>query len=341
MPIDINKARAAKAAKKPASAEPAKGASAAAPVPAARQASAALDPGAMLESRTSAKLTDVAPNPLNPRRIDLDSSDMVDLRASLKDRGQLSPVAVVTAEHFRRIFDGTSHAATIGAQQHFVIVGGGRRHAALTANRAASIKITVLHGSEAPQTQADWLAVTVAENIQREQLSVMETARSIRDLREYNSGREVADILRKTPGWVSLYMGLNDLPPEVVAVIESAPFSLRQARRVYDRSGTAARLREAENIRAELLGIAPPPSSVDLPDPASAGPGGEEGAQPTPSKGGRKAQSPERKAIKAVRSIVDDHGQEVLVAAILAVLDEPARRGVAAAIAAAESTDRR
>lgn len=324
MPIDINAARAAKAAKaadKPTVGKPPK--SAPAPRP-------AVDPGAVPESRTSAKLADVAANPLNPRTINVDSEDMQELRADLKARGQMTPVPVVTAEHFRQVFADTPHAVTIGGAD-FVIVGGGRRHAALEANQAWTIKISVLHGNEAPATPADWLAATVAENIQREELSVMETARSVRDLREYNTGREVAAILRKSPGWVSLYMGLNDLPADVVALIESAPFSLRQARQVYDKSGSVAQLYEARKIRALLLGEDPPAggeAGEAAPAPVESGTADDVTA---PSKGGRKAHTPTQRLAAALGKLDREGIIEALAArfpgvdraTLAAVLAEP------------------
>jgi ParB/RepB/Spo0J family partition protein len=285
---------------------------------------AVADPAAVAEARTVGKLSDVSPNPLNPRNIDPESADMRELRADLKTRGQMTPVAVVTADHFRRIFEGTPHVSKIG-RTDFVIIGGGRRYVALKANRAGTVKFTVLHGKEAPSNPAEWLAATVAENIQREDLSVMETARSVRDLRQYNSGREVADILHKSPGWVSQYLGLNDLPAEVIAVIESAPFSLRQARRVYDRSTAAARLREAERIRAEILGDEAPDTD---PGDEPAGDGGNA------SKGGRKAHTPAQKLTSTLAKHDRDTIVEALAArfavsaeALAALLVEPAAAG--------------
>jgi ParB/RepB/Spo0J family partition protein len=222
------------------------------------------DPGAIAEARTSAKLAELSPNPLNPRRgIDPESPKMLELRQALRDQGQLHPVPVVTVAQFRRIFNDTSYADQVGASG-FVIIGGGRRFVAAGAEGLLTLKINVMHGDRAPQTPADWMSLTLSENVHQDTLTVLQTARGVAEMRRFSSGRSVAQAMSKSPGWVTQYLQLNDLPADVQSVIESAPFSLRQARRVYDISGPEAQLREARAIRARILKVDAP---EDLPEP--------------------------------------------------------------------------
>jgi ParB/RepB/Spo0J family partition protein len=221
--------------------------------PAVAPVAARPDPGAIAEARTQAKLAELSPNPLNPRTgIDPKSPKMLELRRSLKEQGQLHPVPVVTVEHFRRVFNDSPYVDKV-AVSGFVIIGGGRRFVAATAEGLLTLKINVMHGDRAPQTPADWMALTLSENVHQDTLSVMQTARGVAELRRFSSGRSVAQTMSKSPGWVTQYLQLNDLSSEVQAVLESAPFSLRQARRVYDMGSPAAQLREAQAIQARLL----------------------------------------------------------------------------------------
>lgn len=255
MPIDIN------ARKKAAPHKPAAAATPPAPRP-------GRDPAEVLEARTSAKLSEIFTNPLNPRTkrkpIDPDSPEMLELRESLRQRGQLQPIAVVTADHFRRIFEGTSLADEVGSAL-FVIIGGGRRYVAAMAENIGRLKITVIHGPAAPQNPADWLAATVEENVQRETLSVLENARSVADLRDYNTGRQVANLLHKSDAWVSQHFSLTKLPMSVQDVIESAPFSLRRALTLTKIEGEAGQLRAARKIAAELLGLPDAEDAAEMP----------------------------------------------------------------------------
>ena len=353
---DIKAARAAKAATKAtgtgSAAVPPSPADSATPYP------TRVDPGELLETRTSARLTEIAPNPLNPRTDIAAQVDaavaamagtsaahpvnaMAELIESMRDHGQLQPVAVITAELFREIFRGTAYATAIG-DVPFVIVGGGRRYAAAPHAGLRRLGINVLHGPRAPKTIAEFKALTAIENVQRETLSVMQTARSIRDLREEMNGREVAEVLRKTPAWVTLYNQLADLPAEVQAVIESAPFSLRQARRVYEAETPAARLDEAQRIRAVILGVE-----------ISASTQGDSLATGANSTTERASQHPEVPAPRGIRpkvgrpvmtrtdklmKILGEYDQVDLISALRSVLDADGRAKVAEALIAPDSS---
>ena len=227
------------------------------PTPPGRRA----DPGAIAEARTQAKLGELSPNPLNPRtNINPESPTMLELRRSLKEQ-QLHPVPVVTVDHFRRVFHDTPFVDQV-RQSGFVIIGGGRRFAAATAEGLLSLKINVLHGDRAPQSPADWMSLTLEENVHQEPLTVMQTARGVKEMRQLSSGRSVAQTMNKSPGWVTQYMQLTELPTEIQDVIDSAPFSLRQARRVYDMPSSTVQLQEALAIKARLLNLELPEAAA-------------------------------------------------------------------------------
>lgn len=351
---DIKAARAAKAATKATDTGPASAAVPHSPTDPVTPYVTRVDPGELLETRTSARLTEIAPNPLNPRtdiaaQVDAAVAAIADpstahpvnamgeLIESMRDHGQLQPVAVITAELFREIFRGTTYATAIG-DAPFVIVGGGRRYAAAPHAGLRRLGINVLHGPKAPKTIAEFKALTAIENVQRETLSVMQTARSIRDLREEMNGREVAEVLHKTPAWVTLYNQLADLPAEVQAVIESAPFSLRQARRVYDAETPAARLDEAQRIRAVILGLEMP-ASTQVGSPATEAASKTERASqhsavPAPRGIRPKVGRPVMTRTDKLAKILGEYDEVDLISALRFVLDADGRAKVAEALIA-------
>ncbi len=354
---DIKAARAAKAATKATEAGPAGAAVSPSPGDPATPHPTRIDPGELLETRTSARLTEIAPNPLNPRtdiaaQVDAAVVTLTDpstahpvnamgeLIESMRERGQLQPVAVITAELFREIFRGTTYATVIG-DVAFVIVGGGRRYAAAPHAGLRRLGINVLHGPKAPKTIAEFKAFTAIENVQRETLSVMQTARSIRDLREEMNGREVAEVLRKTPAWVTLYNQLADLPADVQVIIESAPFSLRQARRVYDAETPAARLDEARRIRAVILGLGmPAPTPVDSPATeadAKTERASQHATVPAPRSVRPKAGRPAMTRTEKLTKILGEYDQVDLIAALRSILDVDGRAKVAEALVTSSS----
>jgi ParB/RepB/Spo0J family partition protein len=250
-----------------------------------------------------AKLAELSKNPLNPRKgINPESPKMLELRHSLRDQGQLHPVPVVTVEHFRRLFNDTPYVTQVSASG-FVIIGGERRFVAAEAEDLLTLKINVMHGDRAPQTPADWMALTLSENVHQDTLTVMQTARGVAEMRRFSSGRSVAQAMSKSPGWVTQYLQLNDLPAEVQTVLESASFSLRQARRVYDKSGPEAQLREAQAIQARILKIEAP---EDLNEP-------EPKPEPASKRTGRPAFTPAQKLGSRLEKVDRDTVLEALL----------------------------
>lgn len=327
-----------------------------APAPAAESAPAvvkppARDPGAVLAEVKVAKLGDIAPNPLNPRTdldaavaaaaealadkrdpADMEETDparpMAELITSMKARGQLQSVVVMLATDFRKLFAGTEYVKAIPRGRDFVIIGGGRRYAAAKPAGLTELNITVLHGDKAPKTQKEFLALSVAENVQRESLSVVATARAVMALSESGaSGKEVAGILGKTDAWVSQYKKIGALPADILTIIDSAPFSRRQALDIASIQGDARQLHRAEVIRWEITGKNGP-KPEPAPEPAAVqGDGADQSdgdgpEDPTPNKGGRKAQTPEQKTVKAIRKLIEEVGRDALFAGLCEALED-------------------
>lgn len=249
-----------------------------APAPATRH-----DPGDVLAAQTVARLDRVAANPFNPRTDlaeqaaaaaealaadhdphDMDPDDparpMAELIVSMRARGQMQSVVVMLAKKFRRLFEGTPEVAALPEEIDFVIIGGGRRQAATPyVPGMTELKITCLHSGKEPQTRAEFLAVSVAENVQREQLSLPQTLTAVRQLLDAPmSGVEVARLLGKTSAWVSQYKSISELPDDVRAVVDGAPFNANQAYRLTQIGDRAEQLYEARRVRAELLGHSAP-----------------------------------------------------------------------------------
>lgn len=121
-------------------------------------------------------------------REDFDPEPLAELAADIKARGIMQPITV------RQIEEG-----------RFLIVAGERRF------RAAGIAgLAVIPALVREMDDATALDMQLAENIQREELTLMETARAIRALynREKNLAK-VAALVSKSKAWVSKHLALT------------------------------------------------------------------------------------------------------------------------------------
>jgi ParB family transcriptional regulator, chromosome partitioning protein len=162
-------------------------------------------------------VAEVAANPLNPRMINPKSDGVQKIRASIAEVGQIQPSTVVTRRAFLAIHP--EHEGSIGGADYVQVVGGQRRVAA----EQLGVQIKIAVDDELAQSRARFLAATLAENIERENLNPVEEARGVQSLVvECGSGKAAAEQLGRTPPWVSQRLNLLKLVPEVQAALVDA-----------------------------------------------------------------------------------------------------------------------
>ncbi|WP_378067756.1 ParB/RepB/Spo0J family partition protein [Actinoplanes subglobosus] len=156
----------------------------------------------------------VAANPLNPRMIDPDSSAVQKIRDSIAEIGQIQPTTVVTRRAFLAIHP--EHESEIADAEFVQVVGGQRRTA--VAQLEQLLKITI--DDELAATRSRFLAATLAENLDRQNLNPVEEAHGVQSMvAECGSGKAAAEQLSKTAAWVSQRLNLLKLIPEVQAAL--------------------------------------------------------------------------------------------------------------------------
>jgi ParB/RepB/Spo0J family partition protein len=87
----------------------------------------------------------------------------------------------------------------------WVVIAGRRRLAACKLAKLDAIPAIVIETDEARSYEME-----IAENIQREQMTLADTARAVRTLMTiYNNQKRVCEILNKSPAWVSKHLSVT------------------------------------------------------------------------------------------------------------------------------------
>jgi ParB family chromosome partitioning protein len=177
----------------------------------------------------------VAPNPVNPREVVGDLSDLESMRTA----GQLQPCAVVTRTAFLTIHP--EHAGQIESAGYVVVAGSRRR---LAAEKFDLPMLDIVIKDALAADRATFYAASVSENIDRRNFDPLEEARAVEQLvQECGSGTKAGDILGKSKGWVSQRLSLLKLSPDMQALLRAGDLPIRDARRL-------AALPEAEQMPA-------------------------------------------------------------------------------------------
>lgn len=211
---------------------------------------------ALVESAPrTARVQQIAANPLNTRELDADHAKIESIADSMRTHGQLQPCAVVSREAFLRIYPEHEHA--IGRALWVQITGGRRRAAALVANLPTLDVIVKNHLAESRET---WVGATAAENLDRENLDPIEEARAVQLLvQECGTGKAAAELLSRTPAWVTQRLNLLKLTPELQSMLKSGEVPLRDVRNLHQLSPTeqleVLRQRQHEPTEPELTAV--------------------------------------------------------------------------------------
>lgn len=123
-----------------------------------------------------------------------DKESLSQLAASIKAHGLLQPIVV------RPPNEDEAQAGT-----GWVVIAGRRRLAAFKLAGLPEIPAMVTSTDEARSYELE-----IAENIQREQMTLADTARAVRTLMTiYNNAKKVSEILNKSPAWVSKHLAVT------------------------------------------------------------------------------------------------------------------------------------
>jgi ParB family chromosome partitioning protein len=164
----------------------------------------------------------VAPNPVNYR----EPGDLSDLE-SMRD-GQLQPCVVVTRLAFLGIYP--EHEAALGGAV-FVVVAGSRRRMAAEQFGLQALDVVVKDNLAA--SRGSFFGSSLTENLDRLAPSPLEEAAAVERLvTECTTARAAADILRKTPAWVSQRRRLLNLTPAMQERLRSGELKIAEARRL-------------------------------------------------------------------------------------------------------------
>ena len=177
--------------------------------------------------------------PLQPRR-EIHPEPLAELAASIKAKGVIQPIVV------RPLPAGASGPA------RYEIVAGERRWQAAKLAGLADIPVIVRELSD-----QEAVAVALIENIQREELTAAEEARSLKRLTEEFSltHQEVADSVGRSRAAVSNLIRLLDLPESVVALIDSKALGMGHARALLGLRDDAERERLAKWVAERGLSV--------------------------------------------------------------------------------------
>jgi ParB family chromosome partitioning protein len=173
----------------------------------------------------SVELKLLAHNPYNPRE---ELAELEDTVASLKEKGQLVALTVVTRTVFLAAHPGKEEQ--IGSAK-WVVLDGNRRLAAAPLAGLTELRIDVndaLAGSA-----ADLLENALIANLHRVDLQPMDEARAVRDLVKIHGTQEkVGQRLSKSGAWVSQRLALLELPEELQEKVETGELKVKDGRRI-------------------------------------------------------------------------------------------------------------
>jgi ParB family transcriptional regulator, chromosome partitioning protein len=173
----------------------------------------------------------IQPGSSQPRKV-IQQQPLEELAASIKANGLIQPIVVRPLA-----------ASADGAPTHEIVAGERRWQAAKLAG-LTEIPVVVRELSD-----QDAVAVALIENIQREELTPAEEARALQRLiGEFAlTHAQVADAVGRSRAAVTNLVRLLDLPPEVVALIDSRAISMGHARALLGLE------KDAERVRVGLL----------------------------------------------------------------------------------------
>ncbi|MBN9520137.1 ParB/RepB/Spo0J family partition protein [bacterium] len=157
----------------------------------------------MLREAAHIEIERITPDPNQPRKT-FTEENLTSLAESLKSRGQLQPIRVRWSQDLGK----------------FVIISGERRYRAATLAQLKTLACVVVEGE---LTETELRIDQLVENLLREDLKPVESARSYKELMGLNGWtvQQLADSLKIGKGTVSKALALLDLPDDIQHQVES------------------------------------------------------------------------------------------------------------------------
>lgn len=179
-------------------------------------------------------LSEIVPNPYQPRTL-FDPLKQEELVASIKEHGILQPILVRRAGHER-----------------YQLVAGERRFRAAQAAGLATVPALIKEMEDKQQ-----LEIAIVENLQREDIGVMESARAYRRMiDEFAMTQEmIAQRLSKSRSSIANTLRLLNLPDEVQESIESGEISEGHGRALLTAEEPAVLLKVFQNVVKRNLSV--------------------------------------------------------------------------------------
>ncbi|WUW26998.1 ParB/RepB/Spo0J family partition protein (plasmid) [Streptomyces sp. NBC_01463] len=173
----------------------------------------------------SVPLAELAHNPFNPRD---ELTEIAETADSLKERGQLQPVAVVRRAAFLAVHPG--HDGEIG-EAEYVVIDGNRRLAAASAAGLPELRIDV--NDDLAASAEDLLESALIANVHRIDVPPLDQAKAIQELLgKHGSQEKVAKRLGKSGAWVSQRLALLGLSEELQKKVEAGKLKVKDGRRI-------------------------------------------------------------------------------------------------------------
>ncbi|MEU2770790.1 ParB/RepB/Spo0J family partition protein [Streptomyces diastaticus] len=170
-------------------------------------------------------LSVLAHNPFNPRD---ELTELEETAASLVEKGQVQPVAVVRRAAFLTAHPGRDEE--IGSAE-YVVIDGNRRLAAASVAGLAELRIDV--NDDLAASAEDMLESALIANIHRVDVPPLDQAKAIQDLLgKHGSQEKVAKRLGKSGAWVSQRLALLGLTEDLQEKVESGELTVKDGRRI-------------------------------------------------------------------------------------------------------------
>lgn len=174
---------------------------------------------------TWAYLSQLAHNPFNPRE---ELTDLEETAASLREKGQIQPVSVVTKGAFLAVHP--DQVDTLG-DALYVVIEGNRRLASARLAGLDGLRIDI--NDKLAESAEDLIEAALVANVHRVDVPPMEQAKGIHKLvRRHGSQAKVARRLGKTEAWVSQRLNLLGLTPELQSKVDAGDLKVEDARRI-------------------------------------------------------------------------------------------------------------
>ncbi|MCW2926195.1 MAG: ParB domain protein nuclease [Thermoleophilia bacterium] len=185
-------------------------------------------PGLAIRTRVTRELPITQLHPGENIRLDL--PEIQELALSIREVGLLTPL-LVRPWNPDKDADGTLPKGADPSLDHYRLVAGHRRHAALTALVDAEVDGFDIAACEVREgiSEAEAYALMLTENVQRVALEPIQAARALRLLLDLNEGMDAATLARSLglrSAWATTHLKLLDLPQEVQDRLEAGDLSV-------------------------------------------------------------------------------------------------------------------